>query len=376
MALTKEQSDIVALTAKMMALGVHAKHIRTEAGPIVTTYYFHPNISVPISKILNRSEDFALAVGAEAVQIQRIGNEIALFVANKDRVDVDFKSTLHYILTDQEASHATIPIPLGVDHTGKASYLDLINCPHLLLAGSTGSGKSMFESAILSILGIAKTPQELKVHIVDLKKLDLPQFSSLPIVESCSIELMEYLQMMKHVLEEHDFRLRKMMGAGARNIAEFNSLGMYELPRILIMIDEFADLNMQDKEARRDKDHPANTFPKADFLLQRIVQVGRATGIHVIAATQRTSVKIITGDIKANFPCRISLRLPTQDDSRTILGTGGAENLLGKGDMLVQYPESETLRRYHGPKVNSSDIAYVVCEHKQVKEMYDSIRGR
>ncbi len=369
---TEEARIGAALMTKLQGLGISAKITNIERGPIVTGFYFKLGNNIPISKIMNKSEDFALAAGVEAVQIQRILNEIVIFTANKERRDVDFKVTLNYILTDEKAKSATIPIPLGVDHKGTNSFLDLVDCPHILLAGSTGSGKSVFESSILSILALAKKSHELQIYTVDTKQLDLPLFSSLPIIEKSVTELIPYLQLMQRLLIEYERRAKKIQGASLRNIREYNKLVGEDnaLPYILLMIDEFADLIGQDQTVRKDKEHEANEYPKADFLLQRLAQIGRATGIHIIAATQRTSVKIINGDIKTNFPCRISLRLPTQADSFTILGTGGAENLLGKGDMLVQEPSSEVIRRYHGPFVKHGDILEVVNNWKHIQEMY------
>ena len=373
---TQEQLRTMAqFEQKLKGLGINGRVMDIVTGPIVTVYKIQLGNSVPINKILNKAEDFALAAGCEKVLIQRTGSLIAVFAANKERKDVDFKDTLNFLMTDEKAKKAVIPIPLGVDYTGVHSFIDLVQCPHILLAGSTGSGKSVFEAAIISCLQVARDSRELQVNLVDTKQLDLPLFQSLPFIDECCTNLEQYLRMMQGVLHEHGRRSEKLRNASVRSIDDYNALVGRDnsLPRVLILIDEFADLIMQDREARRDKDHPCNEFPKADFLLQRVAQVGRATGIHIIAATQRTSTKIINGDIKANFPCRISLRLPTYADSFTILGTGGAENLLGCGDMLVQTPGSEEVKRYHGPFVRHKDILYVVNEYKQIKEIYSML---
>jgi S-DNA-T family DNA segregation ATPase FtsK/SpoIIIE len=364
-----------ALVLKLQGLGIRATISKVEVGPIVSGFYFKMHNTVPLTKIMGRAEDFALAVGSDACNIQRIKDEVVIFVANKERSYVDFKDTLNYIMTDEETSKAIIPIPLGVDHTGKHAFIDLVNCPHILLAGSTGSGKSVFEAAILASLSIRKNMHQLQIYTVDTKQLDLPLFSSIPLIQNTITDLMSYLQLMTMLLKEHEQRALKLRNASLRSLREYNTLVGEDnaIPYILLMIDEFADLIGQDQTARKDKTSDINDFPKADFLLQRLAQVGRATGIHIIAATQRTSVKVINGDIKANFPCRISLRLPTEADSRTILGTQGAENLLGKGDMLVQTPDSEVIRRYHGPYVKHDDILQVVTNWKEIKEMYKQI---
>lgn len=369
----------LSFTSKLKGLGIRLApgiKFRIEAGPIVTGYFYTLDNSVPLNKIMGKAEDFALAAGVESVNIQRIGSEIAIFAANKDRKEVDFKQVLHFMMTDEGARNAVIPIPLGVDYTGKFSFIDLISCPHLLLAGATGSGKSVFEAAILATICLAKTTRDLHIYTVDTKQMDLPLFQDMPQIQQTCTNLMEYLEMMTQLLKQHEQRSLKIRSAGLRSILEYNKFVGEDnkIPHILILIDEFADLIGYDKDARRDKEHPANEYPKAEVLLQRLAQVGRATGIHIIAATQRTSVKIINGDIKANFPCRISLRLPTEADSRTILGVGGAENLLGKGDMLAQFPDSEILKRFHGPYVKHDDIVQVLMNHNEIRRQYAFIQ--
>jgi len=368
---------IAAFIHKFQGLGIKAIPQKIEAGPIVSGFYFKLGNSVPLSKILNKTEDFAMAAGADSVAIQRIGAEVVIFASKSaaERQNVDFKQSLDFILRNENARKATIPISLGVDHTGVHSFLDLVLCPHILLAGATGSGKSVFECGILSILSIARTVRELEIYTVDTKQLDLPLFKDLSIVKQSATTLVEYLQLMTDLLKKHEQRATSLKNASVRSLKEYNSLVGPDnaYPYILLMIDEFADLIMQDREAKKDEENIASEYPKADFLLQRLAQIGRATGIHIIAATQRTSVKIINGDIKANFPCRISLRLPTEVDSRTILGIGGAENLLGKGDMFVQYPEKEALERFHGPYVKHSDIVEVIMHNNDIRQMYQGI---
>lgn len=366
-----------AFASKLQGLGINAQLSRIEDGPVVSAVYMKLHNSVPISKLKNKEEDFALAAGVDSVTIQRIRDEIVIFASKpiEERKTVDFKSSLDFILRDKRAQSAIIPIILGVDHLGTPAFLDLVNCPHLLLAGATGSGKSVFESGILSTLAIARSPRQLEIYTVDTKQLDLPLFKDLPIVVDSATTLIEYLNMMQDILKQHERRATLLKGASVRSLREYNTMVGEDnaLPYILIMIDEFADLIMQDREAKKDEENIASEYPKADFLLQRVAQIGRATGIHIIAATQRTSVKIINGDIKANFPCRISLRLPTGTDSQTILGQTGAENLLGKGDMLVQYPEKEVVERYHGPFVRHEDVVQIVANHNEIRQMYQGM---
>jgi S-DNA-T family DNA segregation ATPase FtsK/SpoIIIE len=376
---TQEQLvTIAAFTKKLIGLGIEAQILRLEQGPIVTGYYFKLANSVPIAKILNKAEDFALAAGAEKVDIQRLGGEIAIFVKNAIPQYIEFKDYMHWYCSDPALDKMVLAIPVGVDTLGNKFAFDLVEQPHILLAGATGSGKSVFEAAILNSLAVRKSPAELQIYLVDTKQLDLPLFSKLQHVQEVITNLETFHDLMNKLLLTHQNRTNIIGGASCRNILEYNKLvgnSKQRLRHILLLIDEFGDLLMADREAHKDKKSDIGKLPTVEFWLQRLVQVSRATGIHVIAGTQRTSVKVINGDIKANFPCRISLFLPTEADSRTILGTGGAENLLGKGDMLIQYPSSEQLKRYHGPFVHTNDIANIIEQNEFIRNQYQSMRG-
>lgn len=379
MALLSEEhaKTSVAFIQKLAGLSIKATIEKVEPGPVVTAYYFKPAMDVPISKILNKADDFALAAEAEKVTIQRIGGHIVIFAANKQRKLIEFKEYLNWYMLDKKPNEMEIPIPLGVDHLGNKAALDLVTCPHILLAGETGSGKSVLESSIISCLSIQKDPKELELYLVDTKQLDLPLFRGLPQVQDVITTPSEFQKTMEKLWAVHNARKILFGNQNVRNIREFHGQwgedGKSKVPYIVLLIDELADLIMQDKEERNKLDKE-DQKPKVEEWLQRFAQGTRATGIHIIAGTQRTSVKIISGDIKVNFPCRISLRLPTEFDSRTILGTDGAEQLLGKGDMLVKRPDSETLYRYHGPFVNLQDIAWITVENDYVREMYKSIK--
>ena len=372
---TPEQTNnVVALIQKLQGLGISAKISSIEQGPVVTAYLFDLGHDEPINRILKRAEDFALSLGADKVIVQRIKDKIAIFVPNKERQIVDYKDILHWYLNDEKCQKATIPIPLGVDFHGEKTFLDLVEMPHCLITGSTGSGKSVFEAAIISSLVYRFDPSDLNLYLVDTKQLDLPLFKELPHVKTVADNLDDFHNMMHYIMPEIRRRNGVMQNASVRNITDYHTMmgSKSSMPFIILMLDEFGDLMDLDNLYRKaDKDKYEAT-PTVSQWLKQVVQIGRAAGVHIIACTQRASVKIITGDIKANLPCRIALRLPTRVDSTTILGTGGAENLLGKGDMLVQRPEKDVIERFHGPFVSMNDIQQLIVGYDMIKQ---SMRG-
>lgn len=368
--MNNEQSqNIVALTQKLLGLDIKASISSVEQGPVVTAYLFELAHSESINRILKRSEDFALSLGADKVIVQRIKDKIAVFIPNKDRQTVDYKDILHWYLNDKETSKMELPIPLGVDFRGNKSCLDLADMPHCLITGSTGSGKSVFEAAIISSLCYFYNSSILNMYLVDTKQVDLPLFKSLPHVKDVADNLDAFHNMMFIIMGEVRKRLGILQGAGVRKIQEYHTMygDKSSMPYIVLMLDEFGDLMDLDSAFRKADKEKYETTPTVKQWIKSCVQIGRAAGVHIIACTQRASVKIIDGDIKANLPCRIALRLPTQIDSRTILGTGGAENLLGKGDMLIQRPERDVIERFHGPMVSMTDIQQLVINYDQLK---------
>jgi S-DNA-T family DNA segregation ATPase FtsK/SpoIIIE len=370
--LSPEQlQNVVALTQKLSGLGIGAKISGVEHGPVVTAYMFSLDQDESINRILKRSEDFALSLGADKVIVQRIKDKIAIFIPNKDRLTVDYKDILYWYLNDPETQKMELPIPLGVDFRGKKSCLDLCDMPHMLITGSTGSGKSVFEAAIISSLCYFYNSSILNMYLVDTKQVDLPLFKSLPHVKQVADNIDAFHNMMFTIMGEVRRRLGVLQGAGVRKIQEYHTMygDKSSMPYIILMMDEFGDLMDLDSSYRKADKEKYEATPTVSQWIKSAVQIGRAAGVHIIACTQRASVKIITGDIKANLPCRIALRLPTQIDSRTILGTSGAENLLGKGDMLIQRPEKDITTRYHGPFVAMSDIQQLVINYEQMRDM-------
>jgi S-DNA-T family DNA segregation ATPase FtsK/SpoIIIE len=371
---TQEQAQVIlAFAQKLTGLKIDAQFTKIEVGPVVTGYYFTLADSARVSSIFNKEEDFALAAKVESVQIIRIEGNIVVFVPNKERNFIDFKSILQWMATDLVIREMAMPICIGVDHLGNKKALDLTDQPHMLIAGQTGSGKSVFESAILCALSITKKPEDLHMYLVDTKGLDLPLFEHLPHVKRVVKNLDSFNNVMEFLMQETRDRMKKLEYAKVRNIREYNSEhnSYSKLPYILLMIDEMADLIDQDKLRRKgDKDY-AKFTPSVPQWIKTLVQISRAAGVHVIGCTQRSSAKIVDGDIKANLPCRIALTLPTYDDSRTILGTGGAEKLLGRGDMLVQTPDADSPKRYHGPFVKLEDINQILEYREVITQQFD-----
>ena len=370
MDLTNEQQLVVGrITLKLGGLKINAKFHHIEPGPVVTSYYFNLGFDVPIAKIINKAEDFAIAAGVSSVIIYRRDSFIVVEVPNQDRRIISFQDCLFSLMTSKVGRDMTIPILLGVDTYGRNKFIDLATQPHILIAGSTGGGKSILLSSIIGALAVSKSEREIRITIVDTKKLDLPLFKNLPHISANCESSEQFHNQFDWLFAEVKRRISKMAGL-VRNAREWNDLGTGEyFPHHVVIIDELADLINQDEACRAFNagDYAVKWLPVKDRL-KNLTQICRAAGIHIIAATQRTSVKVISGDIKANFPTRIALRLPNQIDSRTILSQKGAESLLGKGDMLVESLESEVPQRYHGAFVSNNDIANILTAAHQIRE--------
>lgn len=368
MDLTKDQTDtMLKLTMKMAALGIKASFSRLEPGPIITGYYYKPNATQPLAKLEKHEEDFALAAEVETVTIRRDKGEVIIFVPNKERKVIDFKHSLYGLQMFKNSAACPpieIPILLGVNHLGGESFLDLTNCPHILMAGSTGSGKSTFQAAIVCSLAVVMEPDELNLYLIDTKKLDLPLFKNLPHVLHVADDILAARQIFQDLLDLTRKRYDLLQQERVRNVAEYKRSTGHRMPYRVLIIDELADLLALDKDycSIVEDSKPIKKY------LQELSQIARAAGTHIIAATQRPSVKIIDGDTKNNFPTRIGLKMPTWQDSVTVLGEPGAETLLGKGDMFVKRVDSSVLERYHGPFVHLDDIEQIVQNLDAVKQ--------
>ncbi len=360
------------IALKLSGLKVTAFYKRVEEGPVVTTLYYTLSDDVPINKIIGKEEDIAVSCGVESVLITRKAGEIAIAIPNKVREVVAFDKCLYHMLTqDQEKK---LPIMLGVDTYGNPASIDLVAQPHILVAGSTGGGKSVLLGSIIGGLVCSKPPEEMRLILVDTKQLDLPLFKDLPHVTDNIETTQQFHDSFNKLMSIVRKRTEKMKGV-ARNVTEYNELNLGpRLPYYVVIIDELADLIDEDSALAKAKTEPYCNYPRITARIKSLVQICRAAGVHIICATQRSSVKVISGDIKANMPTRIALRLPSRADSTTILNTGGAQHLLGRGDMLLESATTANAVRYHGAFVSNKDIANILQNAKQIREELKRLR--
>jgi DNA segregation ATPase FtsK/SpoIIIE-like protein len=348
------------LQDKLKRFGVNGEVVAIKRGPVVTVFEYQPDIDTKLSKIIVLEDDLAMALQAMSIRIIAPipGRSVVGFeVSNTTRHDVLFSQITRSPAYTQFSG--SLPLVLGKDTIGDAVVVDLARMPHLLIAGSTGSGKSVALNAVLISLLCKLSPDELKLILIDPKRLEFAAFTDIahllfPIVTSPVYAA----PVLRWVVQEMEDRYEKMAECGARNISDYNQRveaaqnlnksdeALKPFPYIVVVIDELADLMLT---AGRD----------IEDLITRITQMARAAGIHMIVATQRPSVDVITGLIKANFPSRISFRVASRIDSRTILDTMGADRLLGRGDMLFLDAATSQLRRVHGAYVSDKEIEQV-----------------
>lgn len=374
------QNTAVAVKAKFEEFHVLGSVVQINPGPVVTTFEFKPEAGIKYSKITTLTEDLCLGLQAESILIERIPGKptVGIEVPNSKREVIALRQILESEEFTGSASHLTIS--MGKDINGRIKVASLETMPHVLIAGSTGSGKSvMINSLVMSILYKA-TPDDVRMIMVDPKRVELGMYEGIPhLLTPVITDPRKATIALKNAVLEMERRLRLLAEHGARNIEQFNrkvrqmqeqprdafadrdtaSEELKPLPFILILIDELADLMML--EGRN-----------VEESVTRLAQMARAVGMHLVLATQRPSVDVITGLIKANFPSRISFRVATRVDSRTILDSMGAEHLLGKGDMLYLPPGSSRLTRVHGAFVTEAEINGVVDFWKaQAQPEYD-----
>ena len=365
----------IRLTDKFSEFGVTGSVTQIHPGPVVTTYEFKPEAGIKYSRITNLVDDLCLAMKAESILIDRVAGKstVGIEVPNLHREIIHLRELVES--TEFYASPSKLSLGLGKDITGKIRIADLTQMPHLLIAGSTGAGKSVaINSMVISIL-YKSTPQEVKLILIDPKRLELNLYDGIPhLLTPIVTEPKQAANALRRAVMEMDDRLRKLAEHGVRNIDQFNrlfepesTLNLFDnngerehpLPYIVIVIDELADLMMVEPQGVEES-------------ITRLAQMARAVGIHLILATQRPSVDVITGLIKANMPSRISFRVASKVDSRTILDGNGAEALLGRGDMLFLPPGSARLQRLHGPLITEQEIEKVVDWWKSQSEpQYD-----
>jgi S-DNA-T family DNA segregation ATPase FtsK/SpoIIIE len=372
------RENAVRLVEKLAAYGVKGRVDEIHPGPVVTMYEVEPESGTKVSKIAGLADDLAMALAAQKVRIvapipgkARVGFELP----NDTRETVYLRT----ILEDERwhKTKASLPIALGQDIAGQPVYGDLARMPHLLVAGATGAGKSVGINVMLASLLMKKTPEEVRLLMIDPKVVELAVFDKIPhMLLPVVTDMKKAALALRWAVDEMERRYQLFADAGARNITTYNERVQKvldgamplaklfssatdetptptKLPFVVVVVDEFADLMMV---AAKD----------VETAVARLAQKARAAGIHVILATQRPSVDVITGMIKANFPCRMAFKVSQREDSKTILGRSGAEHLLGMGDMLLLPPGSSDLKRVHS--------AYITED--EVKEVCDFLRAQ
>ena len=370
----KECARAIEQKCREFDVGGHVTQINP--GPVVTTYELKPEAGIKYSRITGLADDLCLALRAESILIERIAGKstVGIEVPNQHRQTITLRETIES--PEFVNSPSKMTLSLGKDLIGRIRVSDLAQMPHLLIAGSTGTGKSVFLNSLIVSMLYKATPDELKLVMVDPKRLELGLYEDIPhLLAPVVTDPKIASNVLRNATREMERRLKLLAQRGVRNIDQYNrtfikgqSLSLFEsqeeeehrpLPFIVIVIDELADLMMVDTS-------------NVEESITRLAQMARAVGIHLILATQRPSVDVITGLIKANFPARISFRVASKVDSRTILDANGAESLLGRGDMLYLPAGSSRLHRIHGPLVSEDEIS-ALCDfwRSQAKAVYN-----
>ncbi len=349
------------LTEKCAEFSVGGAVTQINPGPVVTTYEFKPDAGVKYSRITSLSDDLCLALRAESILIERMPGKstVGIQVPNHNRETI----WLREVVESQEflGTKSKLTLAMGKDINGRIITADLATMPHLLIAGSTGSGKSVAINAMIMSILYKSTPEQVRLILVDPKRLELGIYEGVPhLYVPIITEPKLAANALRNAVREMERRLKVLAAKGVRNLEQYNKLfesdtpSLFEdesdekpLPQIVIIIDELADLMMLDQS-------------NVEESITRLAQMARAVGIHLVLATQRPSVDVITGLIKANFPSRISFRVATKIDSRTILDANGAESLLGKGDMLYLPSGSARVHRLHAPYTSEKETHAVV----------------
>ena len=327
----------------LMDFGVSGNIKKVSHGPVVTLNEFEPAAGVKVSKIINLSDDIARNTSSESARIATIpgSNTVGIELPNNSRENVYLSEILNN--PDFKKREIKLPIALGKNISGKPIVGDLASMPHLLIAGTTGSGKSVCINTIILSLLYRHTPDRCKFILIDPKMLELSAYEGIPHL-LCPVitEAKKAASVLGWVVKEMESRYRLMTKEGVRNIDGYNTKHKLPMPYIVVVVDEMSDLMLV-------------AGKEIENYIQKLSQMARAAGIHIIMATQRPSVDVITGTIKANFPTRISFQVTSKIDSRTILGEQGAEQLLGKGDMLYM-SSANRIVRIHAPFVSDNEI--------------------
>ncbi len=366
------REEIIKLSMKMSSLGFYATFRKAEVGPVVRTYFFEPHPGVQLSKITSREEDIAMSLSVEAVLITRELGLVSIAVPRKDRELIPFDRCLYDMFKEESVKEMTLPLLMGKNTKGEPLYLDLAKQPHLLIAGATGAGKSIFTSQLILSLSLLRSPDEMEFILADTKQLDLVLFRTLAHVSSVVTDITELRNTLELLLLEVRERTTLMSGF-CRNAVEWNAMNLGgRMKYKILIIDEFADVVGADRailNTIEKKYRPASV----EDLVKRLAQISRATGVHIILATQRPSVKIIEGDLKANFPARVAFRLASMQDSRVILDENGAEKLLGNGDFLYKTALSDVTRRAHSSYVSMENIMLMISQHEMLRMQFGGL---
>ena len=350
------------LTEKYAEFEVHGNVTQINPGPVVTTFEFKPEAGIKYSRITSLTDDLCLALRAESILIERMAGKstVGIQVPNREREIIWLRENIES--TEFIGTKSKLTLALGKDINGRIVTADMSGMPHLLIAGSTGSGKSVAINAMIMSILYKATPDQVRLILVDPKRLELGNYEGVPHLYTPIItEPKLAANALRNAVREMERRLKLLAEKGVRNIDQYNKLfddgdtpSLFgdqseerPIPYIVIIIDELADLMMLDGH-------------NVEESITRLAQMARAVGIHLVLATQRPSVDVITGLIKANFPARMSFRVATKVDSRTILDANGAEALLGRGDMLYLPSGSARVHRLHAPLVTEKEIAAVV----------------
>ena len=358
------------IVARYEEFGVRGVIERINPGPVVTTFEFSPAPGMKVARIVNLSEELCLALKCESILIERIPGRstVGIEVPNQEREIISLREVIETPVF--ENSESMLTFALGKDINGKIHCADLATMPHLLVAGQTGSGKSVMVNTVIMSILLHATPDDVRFILIDPKAVEMTLYRDIPhLLTPVIIDMKEASNALKNATREMERRLQLLARHGCRNISQFNryvelqdkdgpediaSLELEKLPYIVVIVDELADLMIQ---------HGSHV----EGSIQRLAQMARAVGIHLLLATQRPSVNVITGVIKANIPARLSFLLATRVDSRTILDANGAESLLGQGDMLFLPPGGAgRMRRLHGPLVSEGEIEAVVSHWKDL----------
>ncbi|HUF48144.1 MAG TPA: DNA translocase FtsK [Vicinamibacterales bacterium] len=366
------------LEEKSREFAVEGTVVQIHPGPVVTTYEFKPEAGVKYNRVTSLADDLSLAMRAESVIIDRIPGKstVGIQIPNPHREAITLRELLESEAYTRSASRLTLA--LGKSIHGEPFVSDLATMPHLLIAGSTGAGKSVSVNAMISSILFRASPDDVRFIMIDPKRLELGMYEDIPhLLTPVVVDPKQAANALRWAVREMEERYKSLASHGVRNIEQFNrnvratlaeqadatgpnGQELKTLPYVVVIIDELADLMMVASK-------------EVEESITRLAQMARAVGIHLILATQRPSVDVITGLIKANFPARIAFRVASRVDSRTILDGNGAEQLLGKGDMLYLPPSSSRYIRIHGPYISEQETARL-CSflRKQGKPAFDA----